>query len=224
MTTNYITVTNFVTLTTNAEQSISGLDVVGNVKALYSSEFDKLFQLTLWILGFVGIGLPILLPLYQKWLMRSELKTQLGKQMQNVQRELIGKIGDKFRDEKTAIDLHLQEKLDANEKRINKAEGNSYHLQGHRNLERQRYYQACTDFTKAAELYCLAESGQVLIRTIQFMIDEVLPHIKKTDLEHDGLSNRLDDLLKSAGKLNNNGYLSDLLKSFAAAHREAKQR
>ena len=88
-------------VTNVVSHDITGLDLVNSVNGFYSGAFDKLFQLVLCIVGFVGVVLPILLPFYQKWLMRAELKTQLGKQMDNVKAEITGKIGEKFKDEKT---------------------------------------------------------------------------------------------------------------------------
>jgi hypothetical protein len=214
METNIITVTNFVTLvTTNAQPSISGLDVIGNIKALYSSEFDKLFQLTLWILGFVGIALPILLPFYQKWLMRSELKSQLGKLLKNTKTELNTEIEKRFKEEEEHI-----------EKRISKAEAKSYHLQGHRLFEKQRFAEACANFCQAADLFSRAESGDNLVRTIEFITEEILPNLKKGDLETNGLGIRLDNLLKlKASELNKDGMLSNLLEDFAEEYNKVKQ-
>ncbi len=208
--------TNLATVATNigvVVPNITGLDVVGQVNALYSSAFDKLFQLVLWMLGFVGVVLPILIPLYQKRIMRSELKEQMEGLLITTEGRLREQIAENFSEEKKAI-----------EKRLSKAEGNAFHLQGQRNFDKGNFRQACADFCKAAELYCKAESGHVLTRTIKLIADKILPHIKKDELEQGGLSGRLDELLKEVGKINKDGFLNDLLRDFAAAHREAKQR
>ena len=213
--TNYVTVTsNVVVVTTNnVSSNITGLDVVSSVNAYFSTEFDKLFRLVLCILGFVGVGLPILLPIYQKRLMRAELREELKPLLTETESMLNRQIAEKFSEEKKII-----------EKRICKTEGYAFHLQGKDNLDKKLFSSACSDLCFAADLYRQAEAGGVLTRVVRMLANKVLPELNCNNLEKDGLGNRLDKLAKDLGQLGTQGYLTDLLKDFENAILAAKNK
>ena len=84
MATNYITVTNFVTVvSTNAQSGISGLDVVNQVKDFFSTAYTQ----TIWLLGSLITILGFAIPAVYFWLAKIQLKIREKKLAEQLKKD-----------------------------------------------------------------------------------------------------------------------------------------
>jgi Tfp pilus assembly major pilin PilA len=189
-------------VTNVVSHDITGLDLVNSVNGFYSGAFDKLFQLVLCIVGFVGVVLPILLPFYQKWLMRAELKTQLGKQMDNVKAEITGKIGEKFKDEKT----ETEEKFKALETLIKKeahaATSNMFYVAAKNSEDEGRFKEALNLDVQAIKQGVLYSNFIGVQHFIRHTTKSVLPKMNKEHFSDVQFVSEIEAVMKSAGAAN----------------------
>lgn len=224
--------TNAPTIATNIDvQTINGLEVVKQVSEFYSSSFNQLLIVGSVLAALIGIVLPLLIQFYQSREMRiqtgrlkSELDAESAKLLDVVKAELHKELDAKFAEEKKTIVEALEKNTATIEKRLMKAEGNVYHIQGNGNLVRGKLHEACNDFCKAIELYCKSGNGSDMARLLKAITAQILPTLTKNDLEKEGLDDRLDKIMKEADKLEHNGFLNDTLRDLRAALRETKSR
>lgn len=203
------------------------LEILNTVNTFYSQSFNQLITITVAVLAFVGVILPILISVYQKRLFAIEHR--------EIEQKLIVKIEAEF-DKKVEllIEKHKEEMLAQEDvfdelkkdvtRKFNKLEGALLHVQAV-NTKGLAIVSAYRDFMDSAISYIEAENNLNLRRVLTQVIGECLPRITKSDLEYDSELGKLHaKLIKKLKSHNTNGHYTDLIDDLELAFNQAKNR
>lgn len=138
------------------------LKILESVNAFYSQSFNQLIVITVAVLTFAGVVLPVLISLYQKRLFRleqEEIRHSLKLEMENQIQKITSKMLDEYKSSVSDLDKKY-------EKKLSYAIGCSLHLQGKVNVIETDYINALYSFSSAGERFIVAEHEANLIRAI----------------------------------------------------------
>jgi hypothetical protein len=90
------------------------IEIVDKVNSFYSGAFTQLITLTVAVLAFSGIILPVLIQLIQSRTFRSEqknLESQISKQLSAVKTELLDEVEKKFESERATSKKIIEQQM-----------------------------------------------------------------------------------------------------------------
>jgi hypothetical protein len=204
------------------------LKILESVNQFYSQSFNQLVVITVAVLAFAGVVMPVLISLYQKRLFRLEheeirnrLKDELDAELAIAITEVRKEYEEKEKQYLSRIDS-LDEKL---EKEIAGSIGGNLHIQGNMNLKDQQYLNAFTSLTKAAINHIKADKETNLRRALRLVTDKCLPKLNKTRLERDeGVIESYEDLLEKLSEYNVNDRYKDDIRLLKIRFKQAMAR
>lgn len=138
------------------------LKILESVNAFYSQSFNQLIVITVAVLTFAGVILPVLILLYQKRLFRleqEEIKHSLKLEMEIQIQKITSERFDEYKSSVSDLDKKY-------EKQLSYAIGCGLHLQGKVNVIEVDYINALYSFSIAGERFIVAEHEANLIRAI----------------------------------------------------------
>ncbi|WP_226704493.1 hypothetical protein [Microbulbifer elongatus] len=204
------------------------LKILESVNQFYSQSFNQLVVITVALLAFAGVIMPILVSAYQKRIfklehneikesLRRELDLELDVQISKIKREYEVKEGEyerKFEE--------LEGKL---EKEVAVAVGGNFHIQGNMNLESGSYYAAFFSFTRASVEHIKAGREGNLRRALRRINEKCLPKLNKQLLEADeSVTDSFSELVSMLEEFNVNGRYADDLKLLKYRYKQAQER
>jgi hypothetical protein len=196
----------------------SSLKVLESVNTFYSQAFSQLMSITLAMLAFVGILLPILFAVYQHRLFKLE-RSSVAADVKSALLKVISSRIEEFDAHTSAAELKLEEQLKSfeakMEERLANATGGVFHVQGLTYVGNQQYLPAFESFIQAAIEHMKAHRENNLVRVLKLMSDDCLPRLNKDDLslEHRWKEN-FDELIRMLDQLNKttaNGRYADVI-------------
>ena len=163
------------------------LEILEKVNQFYSQSFEQLILITIVILTFVGVVLPILIMLYQKRLFKLEQQEIEISIKNNLSIEL-KTIEDKIRNEYKEKELEFESKILRIEEEIkiqsSKSLGGILHVQGNGYYLSQKYIRALESFIEASGNHLTAKNESGLKRLLA-QINTCFDNINKKQLEEE---------------------------------------
>jgi hypothetical protein len=207
------------------------LQLLERIDAFYSNAFSSLITITVALLGFGAIILPLLLQYLQQRSFRIEQKSLHDKITRDTaasKGELNNELQIFFKSEKERLQQQIKGELKMFdiklEEKISCAEAGIFFLQGNNNFRLQNYSQAVMDFAVAAEKY-ITGKDECNGRTSLDLIVSTLPELTKESFRQvSNLEGRINDLLKTLSDKNENGRFFEAITKITTGRNEAKER
>lgn len=197
------------------------LEIIERVDSFYSASFSQLITLTLGIIAFAGVFVPILTTYYQNRKINIE-KKNLEDQIKAHIEQLKEKIAEETKREMLQELARFEAKL---EKASAGAIAGVLHVQANLHLGKSQYNSATNSILSGIENCILAEDELNLCRGIKMLIERCLPKLdKKEDPNLENLEVRISRLCDLISGLNANGRYTDMLADLQAAHKKTASR
>jgi len=208
------------------------LQLIDKVNSFYSNSFSQLITLTIAILGFSGVILPIVIQFIQTRIFRIEQKSvqsQISQEIQAARHELKKDIESDFAVEKANMKLLLDEQIKSVKQLIEEqsalSTGTSFFVQAKINLETKDYVQAATDYACAAKWLLIGKDDLNGQRAIDSLLNRCLPLLSSRSFDHGSdLENSIKILLKQLELRNENNRFYDAMKDITIGIANAKKR
>jgi len=194
------------------------LQILAQVNAFYSNAFSHLQWITIAILGFGGVFLPVLLQYLQFRSFQQE-RDYLKKQIKNeIQIELDSAIKELFQTERDNFQKQIEEQFKKiktqQEEQTLAIKGIAFFLQGNFEFDKKLYSIAANDFAIASEILLRGKDELNCRRTLDLLISECFPELKKEDFEDfPDLDTSIDKLLDTLKLFDENGRYNDYIRS-----------
>ncbi len=196
------------------------LKILESVNQFYSQSFNQLVVITVAVLAFAGVMMPILISLYQKRIFKLEreaIEDSLKKTLQKDMDECIERMRNEYKEKEDQYEARISKLDQKMERTISGATAASLHIQGNISIGDKQYLRAFESLTSAATNYIKADSESNLRRVLRIIIEKCLPNLKKEQLEND--ENTIadyDDFLAKLEEYNINRryYADDLRRKF----------
>jgi hypothetical protein len=170
------------------------------VNTFYEVAFSHLITITIAILGFGGVILPIVLQFIQQRsfrLERSTLESQIHADMTKARDELRAELEKQFETEKTEMQNILKSELENMNARINEqvsaAKGGTFLLQGNVDLGLKLNGRAAMDYCWAIDCYIQGNDEANARIALENLINYDLPYLNSQSFEEEERLNGLID-------------------------------
>lgn len=206
----------------------NSLKILESVNQFYSQSFSQLINITVAVLAFVGIVIPILIALYQKRIFNLEHK--------NIESSIHEKLKEEYQEKVNLIRNEFKEREDFYEKRIKEiekkiasdlahAKGGIFQVQANAQLKDKAYSLACESYIDAALLQIDSEDNLNLQRSLNQMIDSCFPKLFANEFSEDSnLVVMFKKLIERLNKYNSKGQYSDQIQDLKRAYQNASTR
>ena len=134
------------------------LKILETVNQFYIDSFNQLIMITVMILTFVGVLMPILISLYQKRIFKleqQEIKNSLLEILTSNLKEIEEKIDAKYSEKEKEYEKKISNLEKVMEQQSLKSLAKIYHLQGNSYLGTKHYYTALESFFAAGTNYLI---------------------------------------------------------------------
>lgn len=192
------------------------LKILESVNNFYSQSFSQLMSITVAVLAFAGIILPILVTIYQKRLFKLEheaiensLTKKMSEELENAVKEIRAEYEEK---EKHFVSEISKMKQELNSE-VDKAKGGISHVAGCTELERKYFFNAFDCFIQACISYIKGRDNLNLRRVVYMVSDNCLPNLSSSDIENNGDTfKRLEEVIEQLTEYDTNGIFTDQLR------------
>ncbi|MBK2258137.1 hypothetical protein [Francisella philomiragia] len=204
------------------------LKILESVNHFYSQSFNQLIVITVAVLAFAGVVMPVLIYLYQKRLFRLEHE-EIRNQLKDELNSELAKAIDAVRKEYKKKEEQYLSKIECLDEKIEKEIAGSisgtFHLQGIMNLKDKRYLNAFVSLTKAAVNNIKADDEINLRRQLGLVIKRCLPKLNKLQLErHVDVVEYYEELFEKLSEYNMNNRYTDEIRLLKIAFKQAMER
>src|ERR1700690_2125951 len=166
------------------------LTILIAVNSFYTNAFSELLTITIVILGFGGVILPIILQYLQSRSFQNERKSldsQIAAEINNRKQELKSDLENQFQTEKDELSKYLHEELETLKTIIGKevavAKAGVFMLQGRQDLEDKNFADAACDYASAIQFYLLGEDEVNGQRALVGLKDICVPQLNIQNFE-----------------------------------------
>jgi hypothetical protein len=205
------------------------LKILESVNQFYSQSFSQLIVITVSVLAFAGIIMPIFISMYQKKIFNLDHKL-IESNLNSKINKLIKVKSEELNNEIESLHKLYDDKIDKLEESFNKKMhanmGSILHVQGFSYKSEKAYGNALDSFIKAAVHYIKSDNESNLRRVIDH-INLCLAQLNSKDFDiFDNIPNDFDNLIEDLNKYNENDRYRDDIQSMkrnmkAAIKREA---
>ena len=202
--------------------------ILEKVNQFYTQSFNQLVIITVAVLAFAGVIMPLLTSLYQKRLFKLEhddIKKQVKNELMEefaIQVENIKKIYEEK-------DLSYQKKLEEIDSKIDKkiagVSAVTMHIQANISMRNNSYNSGFKDLISAAIGYIKSENEVNLRRVINLLINKCLPKLTKaTVVSDDEATEKYEEFIISLLEVNQNDRYKDDIKNLKRQYKQATER
>ncbi|WNF48117.1 hypothetical protein RHP75_06730 [Pseudomonas sp. SG20056] len=193
------------------------LEILAKVDAFYSSAFSQLLAITLGIIAFAGVFVPILTTYYQNRNIKIE--------KQNLEDYIANKVNNLKEELTLNLNYELQEKLAEFEKKqeakTDKIIAGLLHVQASLQLSNSHFKHATSSIISSIERCISAGDELNLSRGFSILIEQCLPEIKpEEEINLENLAIKIEGIHNKMSKLNSGGRYSDVLSELKRAHKK----
>lgn len=185
------------------------LKILESVNSFYSQSFNQLIAITVAVLTFAGVVLPILIFLYQKRLFKleqEEIKSHLKHEIDNHIAVAVAEMHKEFLSSLAA----LESKID---KQHARSKGETLHLQAKLNMSEGHYLLAFNSLVRAGKHYIQSDT-EVNLRRIINILKECILKLDGAKVEQDEESlKNYEAFIKSFEEYNANDRYKDDISS-----------
>lgn len=206
-------------------------ELLKNLNDMYSGAFNSLITITLAIVGFIGIIMPIAISFYQNRQLKIDkenLEQSLSELVLEATKELKNEIQSEIQLAQKEQALKTQEELSQIRKKIKRhsstASGAALHVQGINMAEQEKYIPAIISLQQSALSYTKSKDELNLGRVLEQIImcyDNANKSIEQSP--HD-IQGELEILIKRLKKLNKNGGYEDSITKLKASRKRCIER
>jgi flagellar hook-associated protein FlgK len=203
--------------------------ILDSVHQFYADSFSQLVTLTLAMLGFIGVLVPVLLTIYQQRLFKLEQREVMGSlrtQLDAINVEHIKLLEQKFDDREKLSQQRMEAQVGLLQREIAKAQGSTFHVQANQSIASKQYPAAFESLLDAAIKYVDAQNESNLGRVLTLLTHNTLPHLDSSHFEYRGemWERQLQKANAGIAEVNVNGRFTDAHNQFKAAVKAAKAR
>ncbi|MCW5896360.1 MAG: hypothetical protein KIT50_12230 [Bacteroidetes bacterium] len=166
------------------------LQLLDKVHGFYTDSFSQLITLTIAILGFSGLLLPIIIQFIQTRIFKVEqkaLQSQISQEVQLAKAALKSELEAMFNAERNRYQEQFKEQVKSVKQSIKEqaavAKGGNFFLQGTQNYAGQSYAQATWDYAHAARLFFEGKDDQNGQRALDILLKGCLPALDGSSFE-----------------------------------------
>ena len=208
------------------------IEILDKVNSFYSTAFSQLLTITIAILGFGGVVLPIILQIIQSRSFRVEQKSlenhitnEINERMKGIKAEM----EKQFQEEKEKINESFKSEIEAINKKLAEqtllARAGTFFLQGANYISRENYSQAACDYGYAAEMFLSGKDEINGQRALRSLIENCLPKLNSVSFEIIlNLDDSIDTLIKTLTEKNENGRFMDTINTINNLRKLAKKK
>jgi predicted ATP-dependent protease len=211
--------------------TVSSLELVTKIDALYSGALGHILTLVTIIVGFVGVFVPVFLYVFQNRLAKTEeakIELRISQAVENA----LAQLKEDFDSYQKRNDEKMEHAL-ARLVKFQKAEaGRSFaatlHLQANNQAVSEDYCNAAVSYLEAAGKYLLGGDYYNLIRVLIELDKKILPKLTKFDFESDRIEERFKAVTLLLEEHNEKNMFREWIDSFhtnvpVALKREPKE-
>ena len=204
------------------------LKILESVNTFYSQSFGQLINITVAVLAFAGIVLPILITLYQKRLFKLEhqaIQNSLAMEMEKRLEEGIKEIKAEYEQKETEFEDRISTMKESLMKDLDATKGGVSHVQGNNELKQELFLMAFDSFVSASFSYTKSEDNLNLRRVLGIIDEQCLPKFTKITIEeHDESFKNFEELQEKIREYDSNGTFADLIRKLNKTYNIAKKR
>ncbi|WP_417439756.1 hypothetical protein [Idiomarina abyssalis] len=204
------------------------LKILESVNQFYSQSFNQLVVITVAVLAFAGVVMPVLISLYQKRLFRlehEEIQSHLKGELDSELAKAVDAVRKEYEKKEAQYLLEIESLDEKLEKEIAGSIGGNLHVQGNMNLKDGQYLGAFSSFTRAAINHLKADKEANLRRALRLVSNNCLPKLNKTRLERDeGIIESYEELLEQLSESNVNDRYKDEIRLLKIRFKQATER
>jgi hypothetical protein len=210
---------------------MDAIQILEKVNSFYSNSFNQLIIITIAILGFGGVILPIIMQFYQSRIYKAEQKSiqsfiasELAKGLEELKKEYT----NLFEIEKNKIQDQLKENKSAIEEYINKEIANAnagvYFVQGTTTVSTKRFSSAIRCYADAAELFLKGGDERNALLALDNMM-KCMPELNKENYEEDlAINKSISTLLERMESKDTTGRYTDYMIKIRTEFEKAKKK
>ncbi|MEX0335806.1 hypothetical protein [Vibrio tubiashii] len=197
------------------------LELLEKVNSFYSTSFNQLITLTISLIAFVGVFVPLLFAYYQNRKSKLEveaLESKIEQKLEEAKVELLDQI-------KEEISSGLESLSKDNEKTMFSLSSAIYHIQANSSLKSGKYKNAANSIAAAIDYAIQAGDELNLGRQLNILTNKVLPNLNAAEEPNiEGLEATIDTIVDNLSCLNENGRYTDVVRNLRKATNKAKER
>jgi len=201
------------------------LKILESVNQFYTYSFNQLVILTVSILSFTGIVVPILITFYQKRLFKlenKEIEESLKSKLQLELKDTILAIRNEYEEKDSMYQKKFDEVELKLEKEISGAIGGNLHIQGNMQVKNKAYLNALNSLCKASIHHIKADKETNLRRALSIIETKCLPNLNKKALEIDENNVEcFEDLLTKLEEYDSNERYTDNIRMLKIRYKQA---
>lgn len=202
------------------------LEILKSVNDFYSQSFNQLVVITVAILAFAGVLMPIMISWYQKRIFKldhNEIETKLKENIKVILTEELNQLELRLK----ATEEKLEEKLKAYEKnlacKVDRAIGGVLLVQANTLSSEKEHINAYQSYISACDSFISANDNLNLKISVQNVYENCLPKLRKDHFEaDDSLSKNCETLIARLAKYDSQDHYHEELKQLKLALKKAK--
>lgn len=193
------------------------LEILDKVNGFYSSAFSQLVTITLGLIAFIGVFVPILTTYYQSRTMRIERETleeYFLNRIKNIRNEIEVELEQK-------ILSSLGEFEKDQERKFERVIAGVFHVQANFQIDRKSYKNATKSAISAIES-CIKSKDELNLQSgIKLLLERCLPNLSaEQDIYVNELDTALTRVIKEVNSINENGRYQATLHNLEKVRRE----
>jgi hypothetical protein len=204
------------------------LKILETVNNFYTQSFSQLINITVAVLAFAGIVLPILITFYQKRLFKLEhevIENSLHKKMNEELGNALAQIKLEYEAKESKFESKIEEMKEELHREVDNAKGGISHVQGCNLLAQKDYFLAFESFVQASFGYIKSKENLNLRRVISVISDNCLPNMNSKHIEdNDEAFSQFEELLDKLSKYDTDGSFTDQLRNLRRDFSQCKKR
>jgi len=197
------------------------LEILEKVNSFYSSSFSQLLTVTLGLVAFVGIFVPVLTTYYQNRNIKIEkdnLEAYIDNKIESVKLELLSEV-------RNELLSNLSDFEEKQKSEIEKVLAGVFHVQANHQISKGSYKNATNSILQSIDC-CIAGKDELnLQRGLKLLINNCLPNITLEEEPNLGiLEERISTLKIDMQPLNENGRYTDILNEIEKTHKSLQKK
>jgi hypothetical protein len=208
------------------------VEIVDKVNAFYSGAFTQLITLTLAVLAFAGVILPILIQMIQSRTFRTEqksLEARIDERLTAVKSKLADEVETKFQSEKANFEKIIADKMSVVDGKLKElaanTRGGTLFVQARFEASQRRFDLAGSCFASAADCLLQGNDEKNAQRAIRQLVEECLPELNKAAFENvEDFEEATQQLIKTLEGKNEHDRYEDTIGSIRRELSNAKLR
>lgn len=204
------------------------LNIVNKIDQMYANSFSALITVTIAILTFSGVILPIVTGIIQKRMFKVEHKEIKSLVMEELREEVESfkkVVLEENKKSLRSIRKELRQLEVELNKRVSASVGGCYHIQTLVSLRDEDYLESTFSISRALIYHIDAENEFPIKRAASIMVEDCLPNLHRVDLEkHSHVKDELETALRDLTSFNKSGRYVDDINNIKASLYEAMER